>query len=332
MRNTTILIIIAVLAAFIGLTIYLKETGKIGGTISNTLSSEEIGNKIITLINKDLSGVAEASLKEVVKENGLYKVVFNINDQENSAYVTLDGKIFFTRAYKLEEELARLSEEEGTKTEEEKTPASCEEVGKAANPKLEAFVMSKCPYGLQMQRVLNEAVKNIPSLVGNIKVTYMGAVTNGKITSMHGDAEAQENLRQICIREEQPDKYWKYIDCYIKKGETDSCLVSSGINSSNLSACMSDSSRGLTYAQSDFDAEAAYGVTGSPTLILNGQRVSESAFGGRTAEALKDLICCGFESQPDICSQELNKGSAAADFSETYSSNDSSGSGSESCD
>jgi hypothetical protein len=35
-------------------------------------------------------------------------------------------------------------------------------------------------------------------------------VKNGKIASMHGDEEAKENLRQICIREEQKDKYWLF--------------------------------------------------------------------------------------------------------------------------
>jgi len=39
---------------------------------------------------------------------------------------------------------------------------------------------------------------------------------NNTIKSMHGAAEAQENLRQICIREEQSGKYWDYVRCYIE--------------------------------------------------------------------------------------------------------------------
>ena len=90
---------------------------------------------------------------------------------------------------------------------------------------------------------------------------------------------------------------------------------------------MTDSSRGLRYAQEDFDAQELYGVTGSPTLILNGQRVSENDFGGRTAQALKSLLCCGFESQPGFCSQDLNADPAATGFSEDYASGNSGSSG-----
>jgi len=40
---------------------------------------------------------------------------------------------------------------------------------------------------------LGEVIKNVPSFAADIKVEYIGAVADGKITSMHGDAEAQEN-------------------------------------------------------------------------------------------------------------------------------------------
>jgi hypothetical protein len=172
---------------------------------------------------------------------------------------------------------------------------------------------------LQMQRVLSEIVSKIPSLANNIKVEYMGAVENGKITSMHGDNEAQENLRQICIREEQASKYWDYTGCYIKKGDSAGCLTSAGIDKAKLNSCMTDAGKGLAYAQIDFAASTKYKVTGSPTLILNGAQVSEFDFGGRTAQAVKTVICCGANQQPEVCSQQLSTTSAAVSFSETYS-------------
>lgn len=188
--------------------------------------------------------------------------------------------------------------------------------------------MSQCPYGVQMQRILSEVVKNIPSLATDIKVEYIGAVEEGKITSMHGDAEAQENLRQICIREEQADKYWNYIACHIKKGDVESCLASANVNTTQLNTCLTDAAKGLKYAAADFNSQDEYNVSGSPTLFLNGEKVSEFDFGGRTAEALKTLLCCGFNSTPDLCSQKLTEDSAATGFSETYAgSGSSSGSG-----
>lgn len=205
--------------------------------------------------------------------------------------------------------------------------STCENIKKVEKPVLEAFVVSKCPYGLQMQRVLNEIIKNIPALANDIRVEYMGSIENGKITSMHGDEEAQENLRQICLREEQSDKYWKYIDCHIKKGDVENCVAEDGIDKNKLDSCLKEDSRGLKYAKEDFDLEKKYNVTGSPTLILNEEKVSESDFGGRTAEAVKTLLCCGFQTTPSACSQKLTENQAATGFSETYSS--SSGSGGE---
>jgi len=282
-----------------------------------TLPSDKVGEKIISFINEELfQGAGTASLKDITKESGLYKMKILVNGQEVDSYATLDGEFFFPDAFNLSEFSIPESSTE---------PTSCGDINKSNNPLLEAFVVSKCPFGLQAQRILNNVVKNIPSLINSIKIRYIGAIVNNEITAMHGEPEAQENLRQICLREEQADKYWTYIDCHLKSGEVDSCLT--GIDTSNLNACMTDSSRGLKYAQEDFDVQELYGVTGSPTLILNGGKVSEYDFGGRTAQALKSLACCGFENQPNFCSQNLNTDSAATGFSEDYASGDSNGGG-----
>jgi hypothetical protein len=168
-------------------------------------------------------------------------------------------------------------------------------------------------------------VKAEQSIAENIKISYIGSVEDGKIVSMHGDQEAQENLRQICIREEQKDKFYPYLSCYMKKGETVVCLKEVGVDENKLNSCIADSNKGLKYAQVDFATAAQYGVGGSPTLFLNGSQVNEFDFGGRTAQALKSLLCCGFNSQPSICSQTLSGDEAAVAFSEQYSGGTSSG-------
>ncbi len=197
-------------------------------------------------------------------------------------------------------------------------PQPSKNIVKSDKPVLEAYVVSKCPYGLQMQRVLADIVKNIPSLEQNIEVKYIGAVSNGKITAMHGDAEAEENLRQICIREEQPDKYFKYISCHIKKGDTSACEAEAGIAEKKLSACVSDANKGISYAEKDFELDRKYQIRGSPTLVLNGQQISEASFGGRNSDGIKNAICSAFNSQPEFCSKKLTTANAAAGFSSSY--------------
>jgi len=172
---------------------------------------------------------------------------------------------------------------------------------------------------MQMQRILGPVVK----LLGDnadIKVRYIGEIVDGKISSMHGEKEAIENHRQICIREEQSSKYWDYISCFIKEGNTEECLNSAKIDKTALNACMTDPKKGLEYAKADFALVQQYQVSGSPTLIMNGKRVSEFDFGGRTEEAVKTLLCCGFKEKPQVCSTALSNENAATGFSVTATS------------
>lgn len=69
------------------------------------------------------------------------------------------------------------------------------------------------------------------------------------MTSMYGNEEAQENLRQICIRDEQPSKYWDYVGCYMQQGKTIDCIKKVSIDQEKLNSCTNDSSRSLAYAQ-----------------------------------------------------------------------------------
>jgi len=318
--NTSFILIILMIAAFlIG---YGSKNGISMGLFNNK-KTEELAQKAVDFINQNYLALSEegATLNSVSEESGVYKFTMLIGDMEYTSYITKDGKILFPDGVPMETESRETTQVE---------PKTCEDLDKKDEPILEAFVVSQCPFGTQMQRVLNEIVKNIPELNNYIKVKYMGEIQNGKITAMHGDEEAQENLKQICIREEQKDKYWKYIDCYLKEGKSEECLSSASIVMVALEQCMQDESRGLKYAQADFDAQNEYSVTGSPTLILNKTNVSEFDFGGRTAEAVKTVICCGFNAAPEVCSQKLTEEQAAAGFSPSYGTENTSG-GNASC-
>jgi thioredoxin 1 len=201
------------------------------------------------------------------------------------------------------------------------TPAQvCANMTKSDHPVLQAFIVSRCPFGLQMQRILAGVVSNVPEAEESLMVMYIGSVENGTLTSMHGSEEAGENARQICIREEQPQKYWDYVGCYMKEGMSEDCLSSTSLDQDKLSSCLADPKRGLAYAQKDFDLADKYGITGSPTLVMNGQIVSEFDFAtdtinGRSQEVIKDLLCCGFRTEPGYCSGDLNGTRAATMFS-----------------
>ncbi|MGC9310645.1 MAG: DsbA family protein [Candidatus Aenigmatarchaeota archaeon] len=294
-------------------------------------------NAVDFIANPDNMLVPEESEVKLVNvtsvgDTGMYQIVISIGygGSENTyeSYISRDAELLCPTGILTGEYAAQIAErmeveeEMAQMTAEEK----CAEMTKTDSPVLEAYVVSMCPYGLQMQRIMAEIVKKAPEAANYLKVRYIGSVVDGKVTAMHGDTEAQENLRQICVREEQSDLYWAYVGCFMKEGKTDACLTEAGIDTEALDVCMSDPEKGIAYAQEDFSKSNSYGVTGSPTLIMNGKRVSEFDFGGRTAQAVKMTLCCGFNSEPEFCSTEMTTASAAAGLSAAYSGAASSGS------
>lgn len=317
MSRNNILAGIAIIAIIItGVLIYANSNGGLKLPSLFGPSADDLGKKAVDYINNNGLSQTPASLVSTSEESGVVKVKIKIGTTEFDSYVTKDGKYLFPESFDMTPATDSNSEKSTT-------------VQKSDNPMLEAYVVARCPYGLQMQRAMAEAVKEKPELANYMKVRYMGSISNGQIFSMHdvdtatndpipNGKEAMENLRQICIREEQPAKYWSYVGCQMKASGTEkSCEYSTGVDSAKLSACISDPSKGLAYAQEDFDLNTQYSITGSPTLVLNGTVIDGS---GRSADGVKTDVCSGFNTEAGFCSANLETASAAASFSATYAS------------
>ncbi len=190
-------------------------------------------------------------------------------------------------------------------------------VPKSDKPKVELFVMSYCPFGLQMEKAYVPAW-NLLKNVADIDVKFVSY-------AMHGKKEIDENTRQYCIQSEQPQVYQKYLSCFFGAGANNGaeanykgCLASAGVNQSKLSSCVSktDSQYRITAQFNDQstwlsgqypvfpiheDLNQKYGVQGSPTLVINGVQADVA----RTPEAVKQAICNAFNNPPAECNQTL---------------------------
>ncbi len=194
-------------------------------------------------------------------------------------------------------------------------------VPKQGRPNAELFVMSYCPYGLQMEKAflpVMELLKKKADL--NIKfVSY----------AMHGQKEVEENTRQYCIQSEQNSVYIPYLNCFDQSqgGTSESCRAAVGVNEAQLASCVTktDKKFGITANFQDqtkwlngrypvYPIHQAlndqYGVQGSPTLILNGKEINIP----RSPEAVKQAICAGFTNQPEECKTVLATASPVAGF------------------
>ncbi len=263
------------------------------------------------------------AVSDMQDKSGVYKFTldFGSGDQvrQYESYITKDGGILFASGTELES----LDQIDAESVAQQQPQVTCDDIEKQEQAEVTAYVVSQCPFGLQAQRLIKKTVEESPEMAQYLNVKYIGEVVDGEITAMHGDEEAQENLRQICIREEQGGLYWPYVSCYMKEaGSSEDCLAETGVNAFEVGACMEDASRGLAYAQADFDSANKHSVTGSPTLIVNdAQRVSEFDFGGRVPNALKDIVCCGSTNQPSFCESDLSTDQVAVAFSPTDDAN-----------
>ncbi|VVB82507.1 Uncharacterised protein [uncultured archaeon] len=79
-------------------------------------------------------------------------------------------------------------------------------------------------------------------------------------------------------------------------------------------------SDGVTMYNTEVTNAENQGVSGSPTLIINGVQASAD----RSPEAIKGVICNAFNTVPSACSQTLDTNQASAGFGSGSSSSSSS--------
>jgi hypothetical protein len=145
---------------------------------------------------------------------------------------------------------------------------------------------------------------------------------------MHPSAgEVEEQTNQYCIQQEQNDKFWDYLTCFLEEGDGASCLDSVGIDKAMLSSCYArtDESFDITKNLEDQsswlsgrfplfnihkDLNDQYGVQGSPTLVINGQVVQV----GRDSASLLNAVCASFNDAPELCSTELSSAQPSPGF------------------
>ncbi len=189
-------------------------------------------------------------------------------------------------------------------------PAIATNIPKSDKPKVELFVMSKCPYGLQMEKALIPAY-DLLSKKTDISIKFVSY-------AMHGQEEIEENTRQYCAQQQDKEKYFSYLECYATNEDSAGCMKVSGLNESKINSCITKTNK--EYAIMDkFNDQTTwlngrypvypiddalnnkYGVQGSPTLVINGVQVES----GRTPNALKATICAAFNNAPSECGQTL---------------------------
>jgi hypothetical protein len=166
--------------------------------------------------------------------------------------------------------------------------------------KLEFFVMSKCPYGVQVEKAVAPV---LAKLGGNVDfhVAYIGQKQGDQLSSMHGPGEVSGDIAQLCAHEIAPDAYVKLLECQDNDPSHvdtnwETCGKQLGIDTGAVKACMD--SKGSQLLSASFDEAQKRGATGSPTMFLNGKPYE----GGRKTNDFMRAICNSFDgTKPADC-------------------------------
>ncbi len=295
MFSTFVLVVIVVIMAGFSLTGY--------ATGGKSVSSEDAGKLAKAYIEKNLLPPGSVIIiNNVTESNGVYLLSTDYMGRAIPVYMTKDSKYIFLSAVDITKPVAETTAEEIPKTDK---------------PTVELFVMSFCPYGLEAENIM----KPVADLLGSkadFKVRFIVNVngdTMSSVDSLHGANEALEDAHQLCIMKNQPGKYWDYLmevnkNCpSVYRTGLDACWKAAanktGVDIANVESCVN--STAVQLLTEEEQAAGIYGVSGSPTLIINGVQYS----GGRTSEEYKSAICDAFTTAPAECSTALGSASTS---------------------
>ncbi|MGB7788349.1 DsbA family protein [Methanoregula sp.] len=295
---------IAVIVVFFAVLVIAFAVWFSPSSAGQQVSSQACGYKVLHYVNQNLvQQGSQASLDHVTDVNGIYEIAIQYDSQPVSLYATRDCNLLFTNYYDMNASTGAGSQ-----------AAARQPTVKSDRPVVNLYVMAFCPYGTQAEAAMKPVVDLLESKV-DIRLRYITTVsgtTAASVSSLHGAAEAQEDLRQVCMQKYYPGKYWDYVGqfdstCYPVSTSPDTqtacqlnASASAGIEMSTIQNCISGP-EGVSLLKADEADSDKNGVSGSPTLIINGVTYS----GDRTPEAYKEAICNSFTNESAECATNL---------------------------
>src|SRR3989338_99354 len=277
---------------------------KIDQQARKILSPEEAKAAAEKFINENLlPSDIKATVKNAILEGDVYNINLNVSGKDYTSYMTKDGGKFFQSGLDMAtfaQENAAQQATAAASADNSQAVAPTANVPKTDKPKVELFVMTHCPYGLQAEKGIIPAFEALGDKI-DAKVRFVHYF-------MHGDNEEQETYNQVCIREEQGAKYNNYLKCFAISGDSATCQTQAGIDEPKLSQCVANQAK--DYYKDDQNLSNGYGVQGSPTLVINGAQSQA----GRDSASYLAGICSAFNNAPAECSKQLSSVSPAAGF------------------
>ena len=152
-------------------------------------------------------------------------------------------------------------------------------IARMGKPTLELFVMSFCPFGVQAEEKIIPIVKAFGDKI-DFKLRFIAqekdAPSAQDITpfmSLHGYPEVAENIRQLLIAREYPDRYLDYILCRGKKLDKswEDCAEKLGIDVAKIQGLFNTQEAEQLFRE-NIKRSAELGIGVSPTILVDNRQ------------------------------------------------------------
>jgi len=156
-------------------------------------------------------------------------------------------------------------------------------------PQVELFVMSFCPFGVQAEEELLPFIEKYGDAV-NFNLRFIANLIEEpdseepKFTSLHGEVEVIENLRQIAVSQLYPDQFFDFLLCRAKhlKSAWTQCAEKLELDIDKINKEM-ESERTKRLFEVDIQRSEALGIRSSPTLVVDGKVISGGLWRGKVS-------------------------------------------------
>ncbi len=169
--------------------------------------------------------------------------------------------------------------------------------------KLELYVMSQCPYGVQVMNAVAPVAKKLGESLA-LEVNYIGTKDGDALNSMHGPDEVKGDIAQLCVKKLAPKGFLDFVVCQNKSWKDvasnwRACAKDGGASVDKLEKCI-EGEDGKALLSASFAVAEKREARGSPTIFLNDKPYT----GGRRERDFMSAICAEFSGEkPEVCAK-----------------------------
>jgi hypothetical protein len=157
-------------------------------------------------------------------------------------------------------------------------------------------IMSQCPFAAKALLAMKEVLAVLPVA---FDVHYIAEKTSDGFSSLHGQGEVEEDIRQLCAKKyyrgksvwpgQTKERWLEYVWCRMNDPRSEdwrACATGSGMSADVIAQCAAGA-EGKRLLEEDIKLAAALNISGSPTWLANNKHI----FNAVTAQQIKEKIC-----------------------------------------